>query len=129
MPTASLDRSVSQLLSDRSDLGTLTVEGAVIDAERRPDGSIDLLDLLPKPGGPGPLPTTRQEPPPAIAVKVVRGVLKFRSPELPDGLTAETLDADIKGPEVRPDSCRRNAGEPVARRKTSTSPRRSSPRG
>ena len=45
---ATLDRSLLELLFDRSGPSTLTLEEPALDVTRRPDGSIDLADLLPK---------------------------------------------------------------------------------
>ena len=43
---AVLDRGLLALALDRSRLGTLTVDGAVVDVERAADGVIDLVDAL-----------------------------------------------------------------------------------
>ncbi len=45
-PEAVLDRSLAGLLFDRPRFGTLTLDNAALDVDRRPDGSIDLADAI-----------------------------------------------------------------------------------
>ncbi|MBV8381395.1 MAG: hypothetical protein JOZ63_02235 [Planctomycetaceae bacterium] len=113
-PRVSLDRSVWRLLSDRSQLGTLTLDGAALDIERRADGSIDLADVFgallaekpdPHPNpGPGakaeadPSLEAKGAPMPSFTLRVVRGTLALRSPELAEPLTAGRVDFTLQNP-------------------------------
>ena len=99
-----LARGLLGLIASRPDYGTITVEDAAVDVERRADGSVDLLDALaslstpeaPTPGvqapalGPAPAPS-----PLAVVVVVKGGTLKLASPELVGPLTASTLDGSL----------------------------------
>lgn len=95
-PRATLDRSLWQLLTDRPDYGTLTLDGATVDIERRQDGSIDLLDALDPilasdPDEPG-------DPRTALTLRVVGGSLRLVSPELAAPVVAEQLDLTLSAP-------------------------------
>ena len=100
---ASLDRGLLALLRDRNDLGTLTIEGGVLDVERRADGSIDLIDLL-SPARPGKIPDPAAAPSPkspttvGLTVRVVEGWVRFKTPELPEAFTAHKADVEIRLP-------------------------------
>jgi translocation and assembly module TamB len=103
VPEATLDRGLLALLLDRKHLGTLTLDGVAIDVERRGDGSIDLLDAFaghhrprPKPATGGPSGRPRELP--EITVKVVRGSLRARSPEMPDPVAVDRFDLDFRVP-------------------------------
>lgn len=98
-PTASLDRGLWQLAFDRPRYGTLTLEGAKLDIERRADGGIDLLDVF----------RAAKESPPkpddetgdsalAVGLKVVGGSLTLRTPELSAPIVAEKADLDLVAP-------------------------------
>ena len=95
-PHASLDRSVWQLLFDRPDYGTLTLHEAAVDIERRADGSIDLADAL------QPIlasdPKSESDPRTDFTLKIHRGKLRLRSPELVEPLTAERMDMVLQAP-------------------------------
>ncbi|MEJ7637061.1 MAG: hypothetical protein WKF75_03485, partial [Singulisphaera sp.] len=95
-PRASLDRSVWQLLFDRPSYGTLTLHEAAVDIERREDGSIDLADAL------QPIlasdPEKESDPRTDFTLKVQRGKLRLRSPELVEPLTAERMDMTLQAP-------------------------------
>ncbi|QDV32929.1 hypothetical protein [Tautonia plasticadhaerens] len=95
-PTATLDRSLWQLLTIRPDYGTLTLHGATVDIERRADGSIDLAEALapilegdedeePDDGGP----ETQ------FTLAIDGGTLLLTSPELASPITAERLDMTL----------------------------------
>ncbi len=99
-----LDRGILGLLADRSDLGTITIEGATVDVERRADGSVDVLEALasilksdpvpPPAAGPVPAPA----PPsslPTVSVVLKGGTLRVVSPELVEPIAAGTLDGTV----------------------------------
>jgi translocation and assembly module TamB len=97
------DRGILGLLSSRPDYGTIRVEGATVDAERRADGSIDVLDALGgllggddstqvdrvQAGAPVPAPG----PGPAVAVIVQGGHARIASPELAEPIEAGAFEA------------------------------------
>ena len=103
-PSAALDRGLLALAIRPRQFGTITVEGAAVDIERRADGSIDLVDALMRPGraavrklkaataskpaGPGP----------EVTLRVVRGRLKLNSPELAEPLMAGRLELEVRLP-------------------------------
>src|SRR5262245_39152652 len=59
---AAIDRGLLALIRDPSRLGTVTLDEAAVDIERRADGSIDLVDaLVPR----SPAPPKTPAPPPA----------------------------------------------------------------
>ncbi len=98
------DYGMLELILARPYLGTITVERAKIDIERRVDGTIDLLDALASTGKPTPTPSNQQgnpEPNPAasskLAVKVVikDGTLRVVSPELAEPLVAGQINATV----------------------------------
>jgi translocation and assembly module TamB len=99
---ATLDRSLVELLLDRSSPGTLTLIKPALDITRRADGSIDLVDLLPKrPAAPAVRPDS-SSPPPAdpggalfdvdCTLKVVQGSLRLTTPELIDPFVVDRFD-------------------------------------
>ncbi len=100
------DWSLLGLITGRPNLGTITIDGAEVDLERRADGSIDLLDALgnlakspevPAPVGGGPAPPPAAAPAPArtrLVVEVKNSKLRAVSPELAEpvaGLLEATL--------------------------------------
>ncbi len=107
-PRVSLNRSVWQLLFDRPHYGTLTLDGAALDIERRRDGSLDLADVFgvllaekphPHPKSrpkPGPAPDTKGDRAPEFTLRVVQGTLRLRSPELSEPLTAERINLTVQ---------------------------------
>jgi len=105
---AVLDRGLFPLILDRYKLGTLTVEGASADVERRADGSIDLVDALMPPRSPAapaqaaapaaepaPAASARARPATELTVRVVKSAIKFQTPELAEPFTAEEADAEV----------------------------------
>ena len=92
-PTGTLDRSLWQLLTIRPDYGTLTLHGAVVDIERRADGSIDLAEAL------DPLLAGDDEPDDGpetqFTLVIEAGTLVVASPELAAPVTAERLDMTL----------------------------------
>ncbi|WP_165228960.1 hypothetical protein [Aquisphaera insulae] len=96
---AALDRGLAALFIDPSRLGTLTVEGANIDIERRADGSIDLVDALTPPAPPsGNKPAAGDRKPIDVTLKVVRSAVVLRSPELVEPITAGQAELTIRLP-------------------------------
>jgi translocation and assembly module TamB len=101
-PEATFDRNVRQLALGRGGPATLTLVGAKVDIERSADGSIDLLQAL----GPILSPTSKKlakseqsgESKTDFTLKVERGSLRLRSPELGEPLTAEQLDLTLRAP-------------------------------
>ena len=101
---AVLDRGLLALASDHSRLGTLTVDGASIDVERRADGSIDLVDAL-SPPRPSATPPPAEPAAPATApsaidvtLRVVRSTIKVTTPELAEPFTADQVDVEVRVP-------------------------------
>ena len=99
---AVLNRGLIALARNHSDLGILTVESAAVDIERKADGSIDLVDALTPPN---PIPAPAPEAKPAAAsrpidvtLRIVRGSLTLRSPELAEPLVAEQMDMEVDMP-------------------------------
>ena len=105
---AVLDRGLFPLALDRSRLGTLTVDGASVDVERRADGSIDLVEALMPPQvattptqsqapttAPEPVPAAKTRPTMELTVRVVRSTIKFQTPELAEPFTAEEADVEV----------------------------------
>ncbi|MFO0950629.1 MAG: hypothetical protein U0835_05645 [Isosphaeraceae bacterium] len=86
-------------------LGTIIVEGADVDIERRADGSIDLVDAL-NPPGPAPAASEASESkapaapgePLDVTLHVVRGTLRLKSPELAAPVEAGDLDLLVNLP-------------------------------
>ena len=100
-PEVTWDRGIWRLLVGRPNYGTITLVGASCDVTRRDDGSIDLADALglgaspapAKPAAPAPASTR-----PIVTLKIAGGSLKLRSPELPEGMTAERFDLVVAQP-------------------------------
>jgi translocation and assembly module TamB len=104
--TAAIDRGLIALALDHNRLGTVTLDGAAVDIERRPDGSIDLVEaLVPQSTAPKPSPTTKPaaEAPAAgpgvsVTVRVARGSVRLSSPELAEPLVAGSMDIEATLP-------------------------------
>ena len=103
-PRATLDRGLLALLRDHSRLGTITLDGAALDVERRADGSIDLVDALspPKPADApaptGPPPSTGPASPIDVTLRVTRGTLVLKTPELAEPLKAGAMEMEVRYP-------------------------------
>ncbi|WP_435011154.1 hypothetical protein P12x_002452 [Tundrisphaera lichenicola] len=93
--TIRLDRGVLGLLRSRTDYGTVTVEGATVDIERRADGSIDLLEAL-APTLKSDDPSRPSRPSPSVAVVVKGGKLKLASPELVEPIEAASVEGTLR---------------------------------
>ena len=95
-PTATLDRSLWQLLSIRPDYGTLTLHGATVDIERRADGSIDLAEALaPILEGDEDEEEDDGGPETRFTLAIDGGNLTLTSPELASPITADRLDMTL----------------------------------
>ncbi|QEH32221.1 hypothetical protein OJF2_06900 [Aquisphaera giovannonii] len=96
---AELDRGLAALLIDPSRLGTITVDGAKADIERRADGSIDLVDALTPPRPAEKTPPPRGEGKPLdLTLKIVRSAVVVRSPELVEPITAGQAEVTVRLP-------------------------------
>ncbi len=96
---AVLNRGLIALARNHSDLGTLTVDGAAVDIERKADGSIDLIDALmpPKPVTTAPATSepTAASTPLAVTLRVVNGSLTLKSPELIEPIKAGSMEMEV----------------------------------
>lgn len=102
---AALDRGLLALLRDRSRLGTVTLDGAAVDIERRADGSIDLVDALvpPRPAAAPADPSAPSAPPSTsggvdVTLRLTRGSLRLATPELAEPLAAESFELEVRYP-------------------------------
>ncbi len=98
------DRGLIELMFDPRNLGTLTVDGPVLDVTRRTDGSIDLADLAPASAKkqtpvahPDPdRPSPRSIPDIDLTLKLVGGSVPLHAPELIEPLIIDRLDLTAK---------------------------------
>lgn len=86
-PGANWDRNLFQILFTRPELGTLRLDRASIDAERSPDGAIDLYEAL--------RPVLGRDPRTAIQIEVPDGRLRFRAPGVIEPVVAETATVSL----------------------------------
>ena len=93
---ATLDRSLWTVLTKRPDYGTLTLQGAVIDVERKADGTIDVTDAI------APLlvsdPNSKSDPNTAVTIKIVDGSLRVVTPELTQPFVARNVRGTLHVP-------------------------------
>ncbi len=89
-PRATWDRNLRQILLDRPRLGTLTLDRARLDVERRDDGSIDLYEAL--------KPVLGRDPETDLKVVVDRGSLRFRAAGQPVPVTADDVALSLAIP-------------------------------
>lgn len=100
---AVLNRGLIPLMRDHSRLGTITLDGAVVDVERRPDGSIDLIEAL-SPSKPADAPVSAASPkrasarPLDVTLKVARGSLVLKTPELAEPIRADEMAMEVRYP-------------------------------
>ncbi|MDG3002399.1 hypothetical protein [Paludisphaera mucosa] len=93
------DRGLVGLLTARPDYGTIRVDGATVDVERRADGSVDVLEAihgLMGGGGEGGAPKGAEPAPgPGLAATVIvkGGRLRIASPELAEAISAGAFEA------------------------------------
>ncbi|HWE40492.1 MAG TPA: hypothetical protein VG406_28350 [Isosphaeraceae bacterium] len=104
-PEATWDRTLGQFLSDRPRLGTLTLRGAKLDVERRPDGSIDLAEAI--------APLFTGNPAGDLTLVVDRGRFRLRAPALAEPVEAVAFDLTVKlPPSPRPFSWEARLADP-----------------
>lgn len=110
-PRGVWDRNFRQVLFEPLRLGTLRLEHAEIDAERLPDGTIDLIETL--------RPLFKRDPRTRLHIEIPDGRLRFRSPELNEPIVAERVQFALeKAPIPQPIAftARLENGEPRAPR-------------
>jgi translocation and assembly module TamB len=83
-PVAVWDRKFGQILFGRARLGTLRLDQAALDIERRSDGSLDLFETL--------QPVLGRDPRRDLTIQVDHGSLRFRSPGLAEPLQADRAE-------------------------------------
>ncbi len=94
-PRATLDRTLGQLLFDRPRFGTLLLDRATLDIERRPDGTVDVYETI--------KPVLNFDPQTQVKVVVQQGHLRFRGAPVSGPLVAEPADVTLDiGPAPRP---------------------------
>ncbi|MBX6315451.1 MAG: hypothetical protein IRY99_21445, partial [Isosphaeraceae bacterium] len=89
-PRALWDRDLGRILFDRPRYGTLTLEGATLDVERLPDGSIDLYEAL--------RPILTGTPATDLTILIARGTLRLRGSGLARPVSADAADLAIRRP-------------------------------
>lgn len=92
---ATIDHGLVPLLLTRPRALGVTLDGAALDLERRADGSIDLADALAPPRG---KPEESKKPGPGFTLRITRGTLRLRSPELIEPLTADRMALTLSVP-------------------------------
>ena len=85
-PLATWDRNLWQILLQPR-RGTLVLDQAKLDVERRADGTMDIVDAL--------RPILSKDPRSDLHIQVRRGSLRFRDRGLHEPLTAEPFDATL----------------------------------
>ena len=89
-PKALWDRTLRQILFEYPRLGRLRLDGGRLDIERRPDGSIDLLEALE--------PILTPDPLADWTIDLVRSHVRVRSPELTSPCVANHGTVQIRRP-------------------------------
>ena len=100
---AVVEHSLMSLLMSPHRIGTIVLEGAKVDIERRADGSIDLVDAL-MPPSPSPNPPKKAAEPSSapglsVSLRVLGGSLRLTTPELAEPLVAAKLDMEASLPD------------------------------
>ncbi len=94
-PRATLERTLMQLLFDRPRLGTLLLDRAALDIERRPDGTVDVYETI--------KPVLNFDPRTHVRIVVQQGRLRFRGTPLSGPLVAEPAGVTLEiGPAPKP---------------------------
>ena len=94
-PRATLDRTLGQLLFDRPRFGTLLLDRAALDIERRPDGTVDVYETI--------KPVLNFDPQTHVKIVVQQGHLRFRGAPVSGPLVAEPADVTLEiGPAPKP---------------------------
>jgi translocation and assembly module TamB len=83
-PRATLDRSLGRLLFDRPRFGTLVLDRAAVEIDRRPDGTVDLYETI--------KPVLNFDPRTQLRIVVPHGRLTFRAEVLTEPVAAEEAD-------------------------------------
>ncbi|MHC5537115.1 AsmA family protein, partial [Singulisphaera rosea] len=86
--TATWDRNLRQILFDRPRYGTLTLDRAVLDVERRADGTVDLYETI------KPLLGLNRET--SLRILVRQGRLRYRDSSQTTPVTAEQADLAVE---------------------------------
>ncbi len=81
------DRNLWQVLFDRPRYGSLRLQGATLDVERKADGTIDLYETL--------KPILKPNPKLDLSVVVEQARLRFRSTGIPEPVNAERADLTL----------------------------------
>jgi hypothetical protein len=89
-PRAVWDRPLGRILFDHPRLGRLALDGGHLDIERRPDGSIDVLEALE--------PILTPEPRIDWTIDMQNGTVRVRSPELTSPCVAQRGSVHIRRP-------------------------------
>jgi len=87
-PRGTWDRNLWQILFERPRLGTLRLDQAVVDAERLPDGSIDLYETL--------RPVIGRNPKTALRIEIPDGRLRFRAEGITRPVEADHADVTLE---------------------------------
>jgi translocation and assembly module TamB len=94
-PRATLDCTLGQLLFDRPRFGTLLLDRAALDIERRPDGTVDVYETI--------KPVLNFDPATHVKIVIQQGRLRFRGDPLAGPLEAEQAGVTLEiGPAPRP---------------------------
>jgi translocation and assembly module TamB len=83
-PRATLDRTLGRLLFDRPRFGTLVLDRAAVEIDRRPDGTVDLYETI--------KPVLKVDPRTQLRIVVPHGRLTFRATVLTEPVAAEEAD-------------------------------------
>lgn len=120
MKRATLDRGLLSLIAGKAQRVKLTLDGVALDATRREDGSLDLVEaiapLFKREGKPPLLEQRRNKSEMDLTVVVTQGSLRLSSPELIEPIRAQRFAATLHfpaGPE--PATCEVTLAEPSAR--------------
>lgn len=89
-PAATWDRTLGQILVDRPRLGTLTLNNAALDIERRADGTVDLYEAI--------RPVLGRDPRTDLHIRVPDGRLRLRIAGQPVPVIAQKADLTLDIP-------------------------------
>lgn len=87
-PTATWDRSLHQALFERPRYGTLTLDRAVLDVQRRADGTVDLYETI--------KPLLGLNPKTSLQILIRQGRLRYRDASQPAPVSAEQADVAVE---------------------------------
>jgi translocation and assembly module TamB len=110
-PHATFEWSLWQILFQRPQSATLTIDQGDLDIARHADGTIDLYETL--------RPVISERPRVRLLIKIPDGRLRFRDPAFPEPVTAEKAVVDLDlGRDLGPINCKielANGGADVRR--------------